>query len=179
MKYAGQLPENWELTQCLFGEHLLSAIDEKQKTVALVESEKTAIIASCIMPKYIWLATGGKSQFNHIDIADRLYILDHVSSWKNITPESVEKDWWVTAVLKCMFDLTVAPYMYFKGGTSLSKGWSLIDRFSEDIDIALYRDFFLNELHKSCAACTTNNQIMNLRKVSKDYVRDCRLIPSL
>ena len=62
MKYAGQLPENWELTQCLFGEHLLSAIDEKQKTVALVESEKTAIIASGIMPKYIWLATGGKSQ---------------------------------------------------------------------------------------------------------------------
>ena len=61
MKYAGQLPENWELTQCLFGEHLLSAIDEKQKTVALVESEKTAIIASGIMPKYIWLATGGKS----------------------------------------------------------------------------------------------------------------------
>lgn len=33
------------------------------------------------------------------NIADRLYILDHVSSWKNITPESVEKDWWVTAVL--------------------------------------------------------------------------------
>ena len=62
MKYAGQLPEDWELTQCLFGEHLLSVIDEKQKTVALVESEKTAIIASGIMPKYIWLATGGKSQ---------------------------------------------------------------------------------------------------------------------
>ena len=48
--------------------------------------------------------------------------------------------------------------MYFKGGTSLSKGWRLIDRFSEDIDIALYRD------------CETNNQIMNLRKVSRDYV---------
>ena len=62
MKRTGQLPEDWELTQCLFGEHLLSAIDEKQKTVALVESEKTAVIASGIMPKYIWLATGGKSQ---------------------------------------------------------------------------------------------------------------------
>ena len=37
-------------------------------------------------------------------------------------------------------------------------------------DIALYRDFFLNELHRSCAACETNNQIMNLRKVSRDYV---------
>ena len=103
-------------------------------------------------------------------IADRLYILDHVSSLKDITPESVEKDWWVTAVLQCVFELTAAPYMYFKGGTSLSKGWRLIDRFSEDIDIALYRDFFLNELHRSCAACETNNQIMNLRKVSRDYV---------
>ena len=70
-------------------------------------------------------------------IADRLYILDHVSSRKDITPESVEKDWWVTAVLLCVFELTAAPYMYFKGGTSLSKGWRLIDRFSEDIDIAL------------------------------------------
>ena len=99
-------------------------------------------------------------------IADRLYILDHISSLKDITSESVEKDWWVTAVLQCVFELTAAPYMYFKGGTSLSKGWRLIDRFSEDIDIALYRDFFLNELHRSCAACETNNQIMNLRKVS-------------
>ena len=99
-------------------------------------------------------------------IADRLYILDHISSLKDITPESVEKDWWVTAVLQCVFELTAAPYMYFKGGTSLSKGWRLIDRFSEDIDIALYRDFFLNELHKGCAVCETNNQIMNLRKVS-------------
>ena len=63
-------------------------------------------------------------------IADRLYILDHVSSLKDITPESVEKDWWVTAVLQCVFELTAAPYMYFKG-------WRLIDRFSEDIDIAL------------------------------------------
>ena len=39
-------------------------------------------------------------------IADRLYILDHVSSLKDITPESVEKDWWVTAVLQCVFELT-------------------------------------------------------------------------
>ncbi len=62
MKHSGQLPQDWELTQCLFGEHLLSNPNEKQKTVALVESEKSAIIASAIMPKYIWLATGGKSQ---------------------------------------------------------------------------------------------------------------------
>ena len=62
MKHSGQLPEVWELTQCLFGEHLLSEPRNKDKTIALVESEKTAVIASAIMPKYIWLATGGKSQ---------------------------------------------------------------------------------------------------------------------
>ena len=53
------LPKDWQLTQCLFGEHLLSS--DQDKTVALVESEKTAIICSAMMPQYLWLATGGKS----------------------------------------------------------------------------------------------------------------------
>ena len=62
LKRAGRLPEDWELTQCLYGEHLLKKYPNK--TVALVESEKTAIICSGLMPDYVWLATGGKSQFN-------------------------------------------------------------------------------------------------------------------
>lgn len=69
MKQSGQLPPDWELTQCLFGEHLLAA--EPDKPIALVESEKTAIICSGLMPKYIWLATGGKSQLNE----DKLKVL--------------------------------------------------------------------------------------------------------
>lgn len=69
MKYSSALPDDWELTQCLFGEHLLNMHPEN--IVALVESEKTAIICSAIMPEYIWLATGGKSQFN-----DRLSVLN-------------------------------------------------------------------------------------------------------
>lgn len=60
--------------------------------------------------------------------------------------------------------------MFFKGGTSLSKGWNLIDRFSEDIDIALYRDFYLNELGKECAKAETNNQVKNLRIANRDYI---------
>ena len=62
MKQAGMLPEGWELSQCLFGEHLLAAYPEKP--VALVESEKTALICAGLMPRYLWLATGGKSQLN-------------------------------------------------------------------------------------------------------------------
>ena len=54
------LPEEWLLSQCLFGEHLLSLYPDK--VVVLVESEKSAIIGSAIFPDYVWLATGGKSQ---------------------------------------------------------------------------------------------------------------------
>lgn len=52
------LPEDFNLQQCLFGEHLLNRYPDK--TVCLVESEKSAIIGSGAMPNYVWLATGGK-----------------------------------------------------------------------------------------------------------------------
>jgi len=45
----------FELKQCFFGEHLLS---DKSKTVAIVESEKTAVVASVYFPQFIWLAAG-------------------------------------------------------------------------------------------------------------------------
>lgn len=47
------------ISQCLFGTHLLK---DKKKIVAVVESEKTAIIAAHFMPEFIWLATGGLNQ---------------------------------------------------------------------------------------------------------------------
>ena len=46
----------FELTQCLFGEHLLN--QHPDRTVAIVESEKTAIIASVYLPQLLWLACG-------------------------------------------------------------------------------------------------------------------------
>jgi len=68
LKSLHQLPDDWTLTQCLFGEHLLTLFPDK--TVGLVESEKTAVICAAAMPEYVWMATGGKSQFN-----DRLRVL--------------------------------------------------------------------------------------------------------
>jgi hypothetical protein len=50
-----KLPD-YNLRQCLFGEHLLN---ESTKPIAIVESEKTAIIASVYLPQYTWLACGG------------------------------------------------------------------------------------------------------------------------
>lgn len=60
LKALHQFPGDWELTQCLFGEHLLALYPDK--TVALVESEKSAVICAAALPQFIWLATGGKTQ---------------------------------------------------------------------------------------------------------------------
>ena len=54
-----------------------------------------------------------------------------------IPAKAIEKDWWVTLMLKALFRTQYAKSLIFKGGTSLSKCWKLIERFSEDIDIAL------------------------------------------
>lgn len=52
--------KNYSLSQCFFGEHQLKH-EPKDKPVAIVESEKTAIIASAYLPQFIWIATGGKN----------------------------------------------------------------------------------------------------------------------
>lgn len=51
--------ENFNLRQCLFGEHLLSY--DQQRPVALVESEKSALISSFYLPQYLRIASGGKN----------------------------------------------------------------------------------------------------------------------
>jgi hypothetical protein len=53
---------DYELRQCFFGEHLLRT--NTDKTVAIVESEKTAIIASVYLPEFIWMASGGLNNIN-------------------------------------------------------------------------------------------------------------------
>lgn len=54
--------EPYRLRQCLFGEHLL-AVDQA-RPVAVVESEKTAIVAAGFLPEFLWLATAGKNNLN-------------------------------------------------------------------------------------------------------------------
>lgn len=68
--------------------------------------------------------------------------LEEAGRTSGISPKAIEKDWWVTLVLRALFEGPYGQYMIFKGGTSLSKCWNLIKRFSEDIDIALDAQVF-------------------------------------
>lgn len=76
-----------------------------------------------------------------LPITDRQSAILTVADEHNISPHAVEKDWWVTITLKALMNTSVAAYLLFKGGTSLSKGWNMIQRFSEDIDLSIDRTF--------------------------------------
>ncbi len=77
---------------------------------------------------------------------------------------AIEKDWWVAHTLAVIFSTDCTKSLLFKGGTSLSKGWDLIRRFSEDIDLALDREYlgFSGEISKA--------DIRRLRRVSFEFM---------
>ena len=75
----------------------------------------------------------------------------------------IEKDWWVTMTLKALFASSVSEYLSFKGGTSLSKGWGVIKRFSEDIDLAIHHSYYNIE-------STSKSQREKLRKKGRKFV---------
>jgi Uncharacterized conserved protein len=73
---------------------------------------------------------------------------------------------WVTTILQLIFSLPFADKLVFKGGTSLSKVWNVIKRFSEDIDLAVDRELF------DLQGDLTVKQIKRLRKQSSLFVKE-------
>lgn len=101
-----------------------------------------------------------------IDPEEKLSIFREVSEWLGLPAYAIEKDWWVVRTLELVFGMEVGIHIVFKGGTSLSKAWGLIDRFSEDIDLALDRKFlgFGEEM--------TPSQVKKLREHSFKYISE-------
>ena len=93
-------------------------------------------------------------------------ILEQTAIKQGLPKQAIEKDLWVTTILQIVFSLPCAENLVFKGGTSLSKVWGLINRFSEDIDLAIDRSVF--ELDGDL----TKKQVKKLRKASSIFVRD-------
>jgi predicted nucleotidyltransferase component of viral defense system len=93
----------------------------------------------------------------------------------------VEKDYWVVWILARLFALNdLKSYLTFKGGTSLSKIYKIIDRFSEDIDLSIEKHFFgFDENNDPEKASSKNKQraaIENLSKTCSEYVQNQMLI---
>jgi hypothetical protein len=94
----------------------------------------------------------------------RIEILNQTTELTGLPAIAIEKDWWVTLCLSASFSLPYSEKIVFKGGTSLSKGWDLIERFSEDIDLAIDRNFFGFE------GDISKTQISKLRKQSCKFI---------
>lgn len=94
----------------------------------------------------------------------RIDILNQATEFTGLPVEAIEKDWWVTLALNGCFSLPYSNNIIFKGGTSLSKAWNLIERFSEDIDLALDRKFLGFEGN------ITKTQIRKLRTISCEFI---------
>jgi predicted nucleotidyltransferase component of viral defense system len=71
----------------------------------------------------------------------QLDLFDQLSAMTGIMPQAIEKDARVTLILRIIFSSRIEQHLVFKGGTSLSKAYKIIERFSEDIDIAIDRKY--------------------------------------
>ncbi|MBM4252782.1 MAG: nucleotidyl transferase AbiEii/AbiGii toxin family protein [Deltaproteobacteria bacterium] len=72
----------------------------------------------------------------------RAYFEAAAANLGNMSAEIIQKDFWVCWTLKNLFGLDdIGAHLTFKGGTSLSKVYGIIKRFSEDIDVAIERDY--------------------------------------
>ncbi|MGB5244560.1 MAG: nucleotidyl transferase AbiEii/AbiGii toxin family protein [Lutimonas sp.] len=103
----------------------------------------------------------------HHDIKLFTQTLQAASQHLDIKLEFVEKDYWITLVLSRLAKSKYVNESVFKGGTSLSKGYNLIDRFSEDVDIAI-----INDKGKS------GNEIKTIiRTIEKEITTDLKELP--
>ena len=77
-------------------------------------------------------------QFANLAPVERALVINEVAARLGLAPVIVEKDFWVCWTLARIFEVeALAPHVVFKGGTSLSKVFGAIERFSEDIDLAV------------------------------------------
>jgi predicted nucleotidyltransferase component of viral defense system len=93
----------------------------------------------------------------------QLNLFNQISEVTGLPPFAIEKDAWVTLVLRILFASELYDHIVFKGGTSLSKVYNLIERFSEDIDLAINREYF------GFNGDLTKGEIRKLRRRSHDF----------
>lgn len=106
-------------------------------------------------------------KFIELSQEQRRLVFTQASAQTGINVNLIEKDWWICQVLSALFELPSAEHTSFKGGTSLSKCWKLIDRISEDIDIGIDREYL------GFGGILSKTQISDkLRRAACSFVRD-------
>ena len=145
--------------------------------------------------------TGGFDSFLALPERDRRDVLEAAASRLDTLPGYVEKDYWVCLVLDALFNQRSGehPRLLFKGGTSLSKAFGLIRRFSEDIDLVVSRAdlgfvgerdptvasqlsnkkraALFNELRSACSGYINGALQTALSRRIDELSENCRIVP--
>lgn len=113
----------------------------------------------------------------------RLYFEQAAARMGKLTPQLVEKDFWVCWVLRQAFTLDpLGEHLTFKGGTSLSKAYQVIERFSEDVDLAIERSYLgfgdANEPERGASGKERKRRVKALREKCQRTIRE-ELHPAL
>lgn len=106
-------------------------------------------------------------KYTDLSADEQREVIQRVQAENRFQLQIIEKDWWVTAVLRALFSLPYSEHISFKGGTNLSKCWNLIERFSEDADIAIDREYL------GFGGTLSKTQISDkLRRAACSFVRE-------
>jgi hypothetical protein len=114
---------------------------------------------------------------------DRREACREAESRMRLRAASIEKDFWICWILRELFALpSIGAHLTFKGGTSLSKCWKLIERFSEDLDVTVDRvslGFGGDQAPEAASSANQRNRRLEaLQEACCTYVRDT-LAPAL
>jgi hypothetical protein len=117
---------------------------------------------------------------------EQVELFTQIAVKTNLPPQAVEKDAWVTLMLRMIFTSDLANHLIFKGGTSLSKAFNLIQRFSEDIDLGIDRRHLgfkgalskgqIRKLRRACHTFVSNDLYDLLQKQLSEYGIDSDLL---
>lgn len=114
--------------------------------------------------------------FATLPAAERRLLLDEAAARLGLLPVNVEKDFWVCWTLGRIFRAdALAPDVVFKGGTSLSKVFGAIERFSEDVDLSIAPErlgFPEQQLEDAPSASKRRKQMQSLGEACAAYVEN-------
>ncbi|WP_339865009.1 nucleotidyl transferase AbiEii/AbiGii toxin family protein [Paremcibacter congregatus] len=115
---------------------------------------------------------------NYTSAEQRLFIIE-AAARRGISSVIIEKDFWVCFTLDKLFRSSYGEHITFKGGTSLSKAYKIIDRFSEDIDLTLDKKFINSfgkatsvspsKISKQCKKVIKEHLLPDIQEMLKDY----------
>ena len=119
------------------------------------------------------------NDFLNYTVSEQRTFIVEAAAKRGISSVIMEKDFWVCFTLDKLFQSPYGEHITFKGGTSLSKVYKIIDRFSEDIDLTLDKDFINSfgnatsvspgKITKRCKKVIKEHMLPDIQEMLKDY----------